>query len=59
VESGYQCTLNVGTSEPGIRDWVLRIRDVYPVSNKILHYLSSEVIKKILVNFQRIIELFV
>jgi hypothetical protein len=23
VESGYQCTLNVGTSEPGIRDWVL------------------------------------
>ena len=38
---------------------VLRIRDVYPVSNKILNYLSSEVIKKILVNFQRIIELFV
>ena len=36
---------------------VLRIRDVYdPVSNKILNYLSSEVIKKILV---RIIELFV
>ena len=35
---------------------VLRIRDVYdPVSNKILNYLSSEVIKKILVNFQRII----
>ena len=23
MESGYQCTLNVGTSEPGIRDWVL------------------------------------
>jgi len=23
VESGYQCTLNVDTSEPGIRDWVL------------------------------------
>ena len=38
---------------------MLRIRDVYPVSNKILNYLSSEVIKKILVNFRRIIELFV
>jgi len=28
VESGYQCTLNVGTSEPGIRDWVGRRGEV-------------------------------
>jgi hypothetical protein len=44
---------------PGYFLFFFRIRDVYPVSNKILNYLSSEVIKKILVNFQRIIELFV